>query len=39
MVSVLKKMQWIYKQVLLPVLTYGCHDWGTHPNSKTKTST
>ena len=23
-----KKMQWIYKQVLLPGLTYGCHVWG-----------
>ena len=26
--SVLKKMQWIYKQVILPGLTYGCHVWG-----------
>ena len=23
-----KKMQWIYKQVILPGLTYGCHVWG-----------
>ena len=23
-----KMMQWIYKHVLLPRLTYGCHVWG-----------
>ena len=23
-----KRMQWIWKQVLLPRLTYGCHVWG-----------
>ena len=23
-----KRMQWIYKQVLLPRLTYDCHVWG-----------
>ena len=25
-------MQWIYKQVLLPRLTYGCHVWGHSQN-------
>ena len=23
-----KRMQWIWKQILLPRLTYGCHVWG-----------
>ena len=32
-----KMMQWIYKQVLLPRLTYGCHVWG-HSLNQTQTS-
>ena len=29
-------MQWIYKQVLLPGLTYGCHVWGHTLTQKQK---
>ena len=28
-----KRMQWIWKQVLLPRLNYGCHVWGPLPNT------
>ena len=31
-----KQMQWIYKQVLLPGLTYGCHVWGHTLTQKQK---
>ena len=30
-----KRMQWIWKQVLVPRLTYGCHVWG-HTLTKTQ---
>ena len=28
-----KRMQWIYKQIILPRLTYGCHVWGHSLNN------
>ena len=28
-----KRMQWIYKQIILPRLTYGCHVWGHYLNN------
>ena len=28
-----KRVQWIWKQIILPCLTYGCHVWG---HSQTK---
>ena len=29
-----KRMQWIYKQIILPRLTYGCHVWGHSLNNE-----
>ena len=29
-----KRMEWIYKQIILPRLTYGCHVWGPSPNNE-----